>query len=232
MPSRRSAQAPPPGCLPLGRSGSGRIESVGGFARLLLVLAGGNALSIGLGLATYNLLVPDSLQQLTWSFFHPIVVSNILMSFLFVPPLFDVAATLGASVKWQPFDGKALGRYRPAGKEIVLADQTSLAFYHELLHHLDCQTQPIRPGRLAEAELVAEFGGSVLCALQGINGYEASSYRYLQMYAEGKESEAVLRSIMAIAARVETLVGIVLDAAELSPAIDLAPALSSSAISA
>ena len=131
-----------------------------------------------------------------------------------LPPLFDVAATLGASVKWQPFDGKALGRYRPAGKEIVLADQTALTFYHELLHHLDCQTQPIRPGRLAEAELVAEFGGSVLCALQGITGYEASSYRYLQMYAEGKESEAVLRSIMAIAARVEKLVGIVLDAAE------------------
>ena len=131
-----------------------------------------------------------------------------------LPPLFDAAAKLGASVKWQPFDGKALGRYRPAGKEIVLADQTSLTFYHELLHHLDCQTQPIRPGRLAEAELVAEFGGSVLCALQGINGYEASSYRYLQMYAEGKEPEAVLRSIMAIAARVEKLVGIVLDAAE------------------
>ena len=131
-----------------------------------------------------------------------------------LPPLFDVAATLGASVKWQPFDGKALGRYRPAGNEIVLADQTALTFYHELLHHLDCQTQPIRPGRLAEAELVAEFGGSVLCALQGITGYEASSYRYLQMYAEGKEPEAVLRSIMAVAARVETLVGIVLDAAE------------------
>ena len=131
-----------------------------------------------------------------------------------LPPLFDVAATLGASVKWQPFDGKALGRYRPAGKEIVLADQTALTFYHELLHHLDCQTQPIRPGRLAEAELVAEFGASVLCAMQGITGYEASSYRYLQMYAEGKEPEAVLRSIMSVAARVETLVGIVLDAAE------------------
>ena len=130
-----------------------------------------------------------------------------------LPPLFDAAAKLGASVKWQPFDGKALGRYRPAGKEIVLADQTALTFYHELLHHLDCQTQPIRPGRLAEAELVAEFGASVLCAMQGITGYEASSYRYLQMYAEGKEPDAVLRSIMAIAARVEKLVGIVLDAA-------------------
>ncbi|NMC32285.1 MAG: M48 family peptidase [Veillonellaceae bacterium] len=131
-----------------------------------------------------------------------------------LPPLFDVAAKLGASVKWQPFDGKTLGRYRPSSKEIVLSDQTALTYYHELLHHLDSQIEPIRPGRLAEAELVAEFGGSVLCAMQGITGYESSSYRYLRSYADGKEPQAVLRSIMAIAARVEKLVGIVLDAAE------------------
>ena len=131
-----------------------------------------------------------------------------------LPPLFDVAAKLGASVKWQPFDGKALGRYRPSSKEIVLSDQTALTYYHELMHHLDSQIEPIRPGRLAEAELVAEFGGSVLCSLQGITGFTASSYRYLRSYADGKEPEAVLRSIKAIAARVEKLVGIVLDAAE------------------
>ena len=133
-----------------------------------------------------------------------------------LPPLFDVAAKLGASVKWRPFDGKALGRYRPSSKEIVLSDQTALTYYHELMHHLDSQVEPIRPGRLAEAELVAEFGGSVLCAIQGITGYESSSYRYLRSYADGKEPEVVLRSIMAIAARVEKLVGVVLSAADRS----------------
>ena len=130
-----------------------------------------------------------------------------------LPPLFDAAANLGASVKWQPFDGKSLGRYRPSSKEIVLSDQTALTFYHELMHHLDSQVDPIRAGRLAEAELIAEFGGSVLLALQGITGYESSSYRYLKAYASNKEPEAVLRCIMAVAARVEKLVGVVLDAA-------------------
>ena len=139
-----------------------------------------------------------------------------------LPPLFDAAAKLGASVKWQPFDGKALGRYRPSSSEIILSDQTALTYYHELMHHLDTQVEPIRPGRLAEAELVAEFGGSVLCAIQGITGYESSSYRYLRSYADGKESDAVLRSIMAIAARVEKLVGIVLDAAN-SPHAEIKP---------
>ena len=130
-----------------------------------------------------------------------------------LPPLFDVAAKLGASVKWQPFDGKALGRYRPSSKEIILSEKSELCFYHELMHHLDSQVDPIRAGRLAEAELIAEFGGSVLCALQGITGYESSSYRYLKAYASNKEPEAVLRCIMAVAARVEKLVGVVLDAA-------------------
>lgn len=145
---------------------------------------------------------------------HPVSTADYKPQIL--PPLFDVAATLGASVKWQPFDGKALGKYRPSSKEIVLSDQTALTYYHELMHHLDSQIEPIRPGRLAEAELVAEFGGSVLCAMQGITGYESSSYRYLRSYAAGKEPEAVLRSIMAIASRVEKLVAIVLDAAKQS----------------
>ena len=132
-----------------------------------------------------------------------------------LPPLFDVAAKLGVSaVKYVPFDGRALGIYNVASKEIRLSEQSALTFYHELLHHLDSQIEPIRPGRLCEAELIAELGGSVLCALQGITGYEAGSYRYLQMYAEGKEPEAVLKSVMAVAARVEQLVGAFLDAVE------------------
>ena len=131
-----------------------------------------------------------------------------------LPPMFDVAAKLGVSVKWQPFDGRALGRYRPSSKEIILSDRTALTFFHELLHHIDGQIEPIRPGRLCEAELIAELGASVLCALQGISGYEAGSYRYLRSYSEGKDPEAVLKSLMTVAARVEQLVGVFLDAAE------------------
>ena len=125
-----------------------------------------------------------------------------------------MAEKLGVSVKWQPFDGRALGRYRPASKKIILSDQTPLTYFHELMHHLDSQIEPIRPGRLCEAELIAEFGASVLCAIQGITGYEAGSFRYFQMYSEGKAPEAVLKSLMTVAARVEQLVGVFLDAAE------------------
>ena len=132
-----------------------------------------------------------------------------------LPPLFDVAAKLGVSaVRYVPFDGHALGIYNVGSKEIRLSEQSALTFYHELMHHLDSQIEPIRPSRLCEAELIAELGGSVLCSIQGIHGYESGSFRYLQMYAEGKEPEAVLKSLMTVAARVEQLVGVVLDAAE------------------
>ena len=149
-----------------------------------------------------------------------------------LPPMFAVAEKLGVSVKWQPFDGRALGRYRPSSKEIILSDQTALTFFHELMHHLDGQIEPIRPGRLCEAELIAELGGSVLCALQGITGYEAGSYRYLQMYAEGKDPETVLKSLMTVAARVEQLVGVFLEAAEeeqIKPALHLQDKVSATA---
>ena len=132
-----------------------------------------------------------------------------------LPPLFDVAAKLGVSaVRYVPFDGHALGIYNVGSKEIRLSEQSALTFYHELMHHLDSQIEPIRPSRLCEAELIAELGASVLCSLQGISGYEAGSYRYLRSYAEGKDPEAVLKSVMAVASRVEQLVGVFLDAAE------------------
>ena len=134
-----------------------------------------------------------------------------------LPPLFHVAERLGASVTWQPFAGRALGLYRPGSKQIFLAEQSALTFFHELCHHVDAQLQPLQAGRLAEAELVAEFGGAVLCSLQGITGYEAGTYRYLQAYAETKEPEAVLRAVMTVAARVEKIVGIILDATEKLP---------------
>ena len=141
--------------------------------------------------------------------------TNIDLTPAALPPLFNVATKLGVSaVRYVPFDGRALGIYNIGSQEIRLSETSPLTFFHELMHHLDSQIEPIRPGRLAEAELIAELGASVICALQGITGYEAGSFRYLQRYAENKAPEEVLKSLMAVASRVEQLVGAFLDAAE------------------
>ncbi len=74
-----------PGLLPL--LGVRRIDSVVHFALLLLLVVLGNALGIGLGMVGYRLVAIESLHQLTWTFFHPIIVANVILGFTLLPPL-------------------------------------------------------------------------------------------------------------------------------------------------
>lgn len=131
-----------------------------------------------------------------------------------LPPLFDVAEKLGIKVSYQPFNGHALGSYSSSTLQIKLSAQDAFVYFHELAHHIDNQIEAIRPGRLAVAEIVAEMSASTLSALQGITGYESSAYNYICYYAKDKKLEAVLQAIMSVAARVEQIVTIVLEAAE------------------
>lgn len=64
-----------------------RIETIGHFSSLLIAIVIGNIIGIGIGLITYNLIGSDSLQQLTWLFFQPIIVVNVITSFILVPPI-------------------------------------------------------------------------------------------------------------------------------------------------
>ncbi|MEW6664509.1 MAG: ECF transporter S component [Thermodesulfobacteriota bacterium] len=64
-----------------------RVDSVQQFSMLLLAIVAGNIIGIGLGLIGYNLFCEDSLRQLTWLFFHPIIVANLIVSFILIPPL-------------------------------------------------------------------------------------------------------------------------------------------------
>ncbi len=64
-----------------------RIETVGHFSSLLISLLAGNIIGIGIGLVTYNLTVSDTLQQLTWLFFQPMIVVNVITAFILIPPI-------------------------------------------------------------------------------------------------------------------------------------------------
>ncbi len=67
--------------------GMRRVESVQRFSMLLIAIVVGNIIGIGLGLIVYNVICEDSLRQLTWLFFHPIIVANLIVSFILIPPL-------------------------------------------------------------------------------------------------------------------------------------------------
>lgn len=128
-----------------------------------------------------------------------------------LPPFFDVAEKLGLKVSYQPFNGRALGSYSPGTKQIKLSAQDAFVFFHELAHAVDNQIEVIRPGRLAVAEITAEMTAAVLCELQGITGYQSSTYDYIRHYSTSKEPQAILQAIMSVAGRVEEIVTTVLD---------------------
>ncbi|RJR30305.1 MAG: HAMP domain-containing protein [Desulfobacteraceae bacterium] len=74
-----------------------RVDSVQRFSMLLLSVVAGNVVGIGLGMVVYNSLCEDSLQQLTWLFFHPIIVTNLIVSFILLPPLLYLFRKMPAS---------------------------------------------------------------------------------------------------------------------------------------
>jgi HAMP domain-containing protein len=47
----------------------------------------GNVVGIGIGMILYNLSGGDSIHVLTWRFFHPIIVCNVIISYILILPL-------------------------------------------------------------------------------------------------------------------------------------------------
>lgn len=68
-------------------AGMHRVETVGHLSILLLLIALGNVLGIGIGMVLFTLFGGDSIQALTWLFFHPIIVCNVIVSYILFLPL-------------------------------------------------------------------------------------------------------------------------------------------------
>ncbi len=73
------------------------IQSVPQFAALLMLIVLGNILGMGFGVLAYQLTAQNSLQLLTWAFFHPIIVANVTCAFLLFPPLLLLCRKMSAT---------------------------------------------------------------------------------------------------------------------------------------
>jgi uncharacterized membrane protein/HAMP domain-containing protein len=67
--------------------GEPRVNNVSRFAVLLVLIVAGTTLGMGSGVLVYQFFVQDSLQILTWTFFHPMIVANVICAFILFPPL-------------------------------------------------------------------------------------------------------------------------------------------------
>lgn len=122
------------------------------------------------------------------------------------PPLWNVASLLGIHVNYAPFSGRFLGCYRPGANQIVLCSQDEFVFYHEISHGILHSLPIVPPMSSQREEAVVEMAAAVLCQIQGVRGFEHSSYRYIARHTEGKDPTSVLAALMGMLTDVEKVV--------------------------
>jgi len=120
-----------------------------------------------------------------------------------LPPLFEVAARLGVTVKFQPVAPDRLG---DCGHDLInLGTDDPRVFWHELSHAAHQRTDPEYFSRSSSyKEVVAEFTSCVLAALYGYD-YTGTTWEYLKMF-----SSDPLKSIMLAGHHIDQVLNLIL----------------------
>ncbi|MEN1761739.1 ArdC family protein [Anoxynatronum sibiricum] len=130
-----------------------------------------------------------------------------------LPPLYEVAAKLGITVKFAPLIGNRLGSYSSRNKSITLSAEDAAVYFHELSHAMHDRMAPLKGGQDPLQEIVAELSASVLCEIQGISGFQQQSYAYIKHYTAKMGHQDVLKAIMKVLSEVEQVVTGILELA-------------------
>ena len=130
-----------------------------------------------------------------------------------LPPLYEVAAKLGLTVKFAPITGNRLGAYNSRNKSITLSAEDAAVYFHELAHSFHDRMKPLKGGQDPLQEIVAEMAAAVLCEIQGISGYQQQSYDYIKHYTAKMVHQDVLKTIMKVLSEVEQVVTGILELA-------------------
>lgn len=130
---------------------------------------------------------------------------------LALPPLMDVAESLGVSVRyWPTVEQGARGWYNPGKMEIVLGTQEWKTFFHELAHAAHDALAKANGGKLVggqdvDQEVIAEFTAAVLGQLYGLD-YSGNAWQYIKGYA-GDPLKAVVRCLSTVEKVLEIIMG-------------------------
>lgn len=122
-----------------------------------------------------------------------------------LPPLYDVAASLGVSVDYGPIESGARGWYSPGQKHIRLGVHEPKTFFHELAHAAHDKIEGVKGGQDVQQETIAEFTAAVLSDLYG---YErtGNAWNYISGYAEDP-----LTAIYKAMSTIEKVLALILD---------------------
>lgn len=131
-------------------------------------------------------------------------------------PLLDVAKEWGISVKTIPGNYRCYGYYRDSSKEIALATEDEVVFFHELSHAAHARVLGnLKGGQEWKQEIVAELSAAVLCNMIGKDGdkYLGNAYSYIESYAK-KAKVSALTGCLQVMADVESVLQKILKQSE------------------
>jgi len=120
-----------------------------------------------------------------------------------LPPLFEVAARLGVSVKFQPVAPDRLG---DCGHNLInLGTTDKHVFWHELAHAAHQVTDPEYKERSSQyKEIIAEFTACVLSALYK-DDFTGNTWEYLKIF-----SDDPLKAVMKAGQHIEQVLDLIL----------------------
>lgn len=120
-----------------------------------------------------------------------------------LPPLYDVAARLGVTVKYLPVAPDRLG---DCGHNVInLGTENPMVFWHELAHAAHQATDPEYKDRSSQyKETVAEFIACVIATMYSYD-YTGTAWKYLAMF-----SNDPLKAIMKAGQQIEAVLNLLL----------------------
>lgn len=126
-----------------------------------------------------------------------------------LPPLFEVAARLGVTVKFQPVAPDRLG---DCGHNLInLGTDDPGVFWHELAHAAHQVIDPEYKNRSSQyKEVIAEFTACVIAALYG-QDYTGTSWEYLKMFSNDS-----LKAIMKAGQHIDQVLNLILAQEEIT----------------
>ncbi|NBD36746.1 MAG: M48 family peptidase [Chloroflexi bacterium] len=103
-----------------------------------------------------------------------------------LPPLTEIAETLGVEVTWRPLPPDRYGQFDPDRKKISINTTDAKTFFHELAHaiHFHLDKSQKANGQNAHQETVAEFTATVLMSIYGLGDRTGNCWDYIKLYAD------------------------------------------------
>ncbi|MBN1660248.1 MAG: hypothetical protein JXA93_17755 [Anaerolineae bacterium] len=124
-----------------------------------------------------------------------------------LPPLADVARSLGVELTYQPLPSDRLGACDVTGRRIKLGSHDPGVFFHELAHAAHARIEgKLRGGQDPRQETVAEFTAAVLMHLYGLGDRAGNCWQYVKQYAADP-----LQAILTALGTVEKVLDLLLD---------------------